>query len=93
MHPSCCRSFSVAKILPNPKLKNKRKFFIGGFRKQYGFASQEFLVVRGNGWGFLWSDRHTRRWKWVGVCQRSQEKPKTSKFLMVGKLDFDVFHT
>ena len=27
---------------------NKRKFFIGGFSKQYGFASQEFLVVRGN---------------------------------------------
>ena len=26
--------FSAAKILPNPKLKNKRKFFIGGFSKQ-----------------------------------------------------------
>ena len=25
--------------------------------------------------------------------ERSQGKPKTSKFLMVGKLDFDVFHT
>ena len=49
MQPSCCRSFSAAKILPNPKLKNKRKIFIGGFNKQYGFASQEFLVVRGNG--------------------------------------------
>ena len=62
--------FSAAKILPNPKLKNKRKIFIQGRRKQYGFASQEFLVVRGNGWGFLWSGRHTRRWKGVGVCQR-----------------------
>ena len=49
MQSSCCRSFSAAKILPNPKLKNKRKNFIGGFSKQYGFASQEFLVVRGNG--------------------------------------------
>ena len=49
MQSSCCRSFSTVKILPNPKLKNKRKFFIGGFSKQYGFASQEFLVVRGNG--------------------------------------------
>ena len=28
MQPSCCRSFSAAKILPNPKLKNKRKFFL-----------------------------------------------------------------
>ena len=50
-------------------LKNKRKFFIGGLSKQYDFASQGFLVVRGNGWGFLWSGRHTRRWKGVGVCQ------------------------
>ena len=57
MQPSCCRGFSAAKILPNPKLKNKRKFSIEGFSKQYGFASQEFLVVRGNGWGFLWSGR------------------------------------
>ena len=24
--------------------------------------------------------------------ERSQRKPKTSKFLMVGKLDFNVFH-
>ena len=49
MQPSCCRSFSAAKILPNPKLEKERKFFIGGFSKQYGFASLEFLVVRGNG--------------------------------------------
>ena len=66
MQPACYRGFSAAKILPNPKLKNKRKFFIGGFSKQYDFASQEFLVVRGNGWGFLWSGRHTRRWKGWG---------------------------
>ena len=44
-------TFSAAKILPNPKLKNKRKIFIQGRSKQYGFASQEFLVVRGNGLG------------------------------------------
>ena len=50
-------------------LKNKRKIFIGGFSKQYGFASQGFLVVRGNGWGFLWSGRHACRRKGVGVCQ------------------------
>ena len=62
-------TFSAAKILPNPKLKNKRKIFIEGFSKQYGFVSQGFLVVRGNGWGFLWSGRHTRCWKGVGVCQ------------------------
>ena len=62
VQPSCCRNFSAAKILPNPKLKNKRKIFIQGRSKQYGFASQEFLVVRGNGLGFLWSGRHTRRW-------------------------------
>ena len=63
------RFFSAAKILPNPKLKKKEKNFIRGLSKQYGFASQEFLVVRGNGWGFMWSGRHTRRWKGVGVCQ------------------------
>ena len=51
MQPLCCRNFSAAKILPNPKLKNKRKIFIGGFSKQHGFASHEFLVVRGNGMG------------------------------------------
>ena len=37
----------------------KKKNFIRVFRKQYGFASQDFLVVRGNDWGFLWSGRHT----------------------------------
>ena len=31
VQPSCCRKFSVAKILPNPNLKNKRNIFIGGF--------------------------------------------------------------
>ena len=62
--------FSAAKILPNPKLKNKRKIFIQGRSKQYGFALQKFLLVRGNGWGFLWSGRHTRGWKGVGVCQK-----------------------
>ena len=67
MQLSCCRSFSAAKILPNPKLKNKRKIFIGGFSKQYGFASQEFLVVRGNGWGFC-GVAHTCCRKGVGVC-------------------------
>ena len=60
--------FTAAKILPNPKLEKERKIFTQGLSKQYGFASQEFLVVRGNGWGFLWSGRHTRRWKGVGMC-------------------------
>ena len=68
MQPSCCRSFFAVKILPNPKLKNNRKFFIGGLSKQYGFASQGFLVVRDNGWGSLWSGRYARRRKRVGVC-------------------------
>ena len=32
VQPSCCRSFSAAKILPNPKLKkNKRKIFMPNF--------------------------------------------------------------
>ena len=74
MQPSCCRSFSAAKILPNPKLKNKRKIFIEGFSKQYGFASQEFLVVRGNDWGFLWSGRHTCRCKGVGCVKLVSEQ-------------------
>ena len=39
----------------------KEKKFIRVVSKQYGFASQEFLVVRGNSWGFLWSGRHNRR--------------------------------
>ena len=33
VQPSCCRNFSAAKILQNPNLKNKRKFFIGGFEQ------------------------------------------------------------
>ena len=49
MQQSCCSDFTVAKILPNPKLEKERKIFIRGLNKQYGFASQEFLVVRGNG--------------------------------------------
>ena len=40
----------------------KEKNFIGVFNKHYGFASQEFLVVRGNSWGFMWSGRHTHCW-------------------------------
>ena len=75
MQLSCCRGFSAAKILPNPKLKNKRKFFIGGFSKQYGFASQEFLVVRGNGWGFRWSGWHNHSWKGVRVCLMLVSEP------------------
>ena len=62
MQQSCCSDFTDAKILPNPKLEKERKIFIRGLSKQYGFASQKFLVVRGNGWGFLWSGRHTHRW-------------------------------
>ena len=54
MQQSCYRGFTATKILPNPKLGKERKIFIRGLSKQYGFASQEFLVVRGNGWGFLW---------------------------------------
>ena len=62
MQPLCCQGFSAAKILPNPKLEKERKNFIRGLRKEYGFVSQEFLVVRGNGWGFLWSGLHSCRW-------------------------------
>ena len=39
---TCCRDF-----LSNHKLE-KGKNFIGVFNKQYGFASQDFLVVRSN---------------------------------------------
>ena len=51
MQLSCCRGFSAAKILPNPKLEKEkeRKIFMRDLSKKYGFASQEFLVVRGNG--------------------------------------------
>ena len=69
------RSRHAAEVLPLPRFyqilswKKKEKFFIRGLSKQYGFASQGFLVVRGNDWGFLWSGRHTRHWKGVGVCQ------------------------
>ena len=70
MQLSCYRGFSAAKILPNPKLeKERKKKFYTRFKQAYGFASQGFLVVRGNGWGFLWSGLHTCRWKGVGVCQ------------------------
>ena len=41
--------------------KNFFFFCIRDLSKQYGFVSQDFLVVRGNGWGFLWSGRHTCR--------------------------------
>ena len=39
----------------------KGKKIIRDLSKQYVFASQDFLVVKGNSWGFLWSDRHTCR--------------------------------
>ena len=60
--------FPLLRFFQILSLKNKRKIFIGGFSKQYGFASQEFPIIRGNGWGFLRSGLHTRRWKGVGVC-------------------------
>ena len=47
-------SGNAAEIFENHKLE-KGKNFIRVESKQYGFASQEFLVVRGNGWRFLWS--------------------------------------
>ena len=71
------RSCHVAEVLPVPRFyqilswKKKEQIFIRGLSKKYGFASQGFLVVRGNGRGFLWSGRHTCRWKGVGVCQQS----------------------
>ena len=51
MQPSCCRGFSAAKNLPNPKLEKERKFFTQGLSKQDDFASQEFLVVIDNDLG------------------------------------------
>ena len=37
VQPSCCRSFSAAKILPNPKLKEiKEKNFLPNFRYKFG---------------------------------------------------------
>ena len=42
----------AAEILQNPKWRKgkkiKIKIFIRDLSKQYGFASQDFLVVRGN---------------------------------------------
>ena len=46
VQPSCCRSFSAAKILPNPKLKKIKEFFffaefsvlIMGLRLATGFG-------------------------------------------------------
>ena len=62
--PICSRHaaevFPLPRFLPNPKLEKKKKIYTR-LSKQYGFASQGFLVVRGNGWGLLWSGRHTRR--------------------------------
>ena len=54
--------------------KKKEKIFIRGLSKQYCFASQGFLVVRGNDWGFLWSGRHTRRWKGWGCVSLVSEQ-------------------
>ena len=41
----CCRDFSKSQVRKGKKL-------IRVFRKQHGFASQDFLVVRDNDWGF-----------------------------------------
>ena len=43
----------LPRFLANHKLEKGKKF-IRDFSKQYGFASQDFLVVRSNGWEFLW---------------------------------------
>ena len=48
MQPSCCRGFLLPRFLPNPKLEKERNIFIRDLSKLYGFASQGFLVVRGN---------------------------------------------
>ena len=55
--------------LQNPKLENQRKIFIRGLSKQYGFTSQEFLVDRGNGWGFSVEWPAHLPLVGVGVCQ------------------------
>ena len=39
----CCRDFIKSQV-------RKGKNFIRVFSKQYGFASQDFLIVRSNGW-------------------------------------------
>ena len=51
MQPSCCRGFTVAKILQNHKLEKEKNLY-EVYVKQYGFASQGCLVVRRNDWGF-----------------------------------------
>ena len=33
MQPSCCRGFTAAKILPNPKLEKKNKKFYTRFKQ------------------------------------------------------------
>ena len=33
MQPSCCRGFTAAKILPNPKLKKEKKIFYTRFKQ------------------------------------------------------------
>ena len=48
----------LLRFLTNHMLE-KGKNFIRDLSKQYGFASQDFLVVRGYGWRFLCSGRHT----------------------------------
>ena len=57
-------------------LKNKRKIFIGGLSKQYGFASQGFLVVRGNGWDFCGvagTPAAGKGWGCVTLCFQSSK--------------------
>ena len=54
----------IAVMLPKfykiTSLERKKKF-IRVFSKQHDFASQDYLVVGSNSWGFLWGGRHTCR--------------------------------
>ena len=46
VQPSCCRSFSAAKILPNPKLKKKIKIKEKNFMPNFRYKLWDLGLLR-----------------------------------------------
>ena len=85
------KSHLVSKVCPSKPVGEKGKERKGEKRKERREKGKK-MVEQGGRYDFFSSPSSFPSALKVVARERSQRKPRTSKFLMVGKLGFDVFH-
>ena len=81
----------VSKVCPSKPVGEKGEGRKGEKRKERREKGKK-IVEQGGRCDFFSSPSSFPSALQVVARERSQRKPRTSKFLMVGKLGFDVFH-